>query len=77
MRGISKTAEPFNRLKKGAVRTINMKEGEKIATVATTAPRRRCVRYPTNAAVMTMGPGVTWPRAMPSMNVFASIQPLT
>ncbi len=46
------------------------KEVKKTPRVAMKAPRTLDTLYPTKVAVIRMGPGVTWPSAMPSKNSF-------
>lgn len=72
-----KYLDAFNLSKTGAVTVSNRKEGANMAMVATREPTKPYNRYPTKVAVITIGPGVTCPRAIPSMNVLLSIQPLT
>ena len=48
--------------------TINIAGTPKIAIVEQSAPQNPATLYPINVALIKIGPGVTCPRAMPSVN---------
>ena len=54
-----KTGDRLSLSKNGAQTTTIRKDGVNIAAAATAAPAMPCTTYPTNAAVITIGPGVT------------------
>ena len=54
---LEKYGNANNLSNQGETPITSKKDGRNIAIVATNAPRIPCIRYPTNVAVITIGPG--------------------
>src|SRR5262249_31491746 len=62
------------RSRNGRMDSMSANEGRKMASAAAAAPATPATLYPTYAATMMIGPGVSWPIARPSMNSCGVIQ---